>query len=183
MTNYDRFKYPSVSDVYSHYCKPSYAGMSLEEIIKLEEKHSYIRSHCVAVAMDMWTTDTNDEYKLYIESFRKWQQENIKEVIATQILLFDDVNRFTGRIDIICTLKNDELVAITIKTSKKSKSWELQLSAYKNLCYTNRYDVKRNIILQLSKKGEIATEFECDDIDKSWSIFNNILNGWHYFKS
>ncbi len=66
-----------------------------------------------------------------------------------------------------------------------SKSWNLQLAAYRQLCNANILKtgpVQKNIILKLSKKGDIATEFQSEDTDNHWEMFSNILQGWHYFK-
>ncbi len=182
----DRFKYPGVSEVFSHYCKPSYAGLTLEEIISIEEKQSYVKSHCLSIANNIWIPEEDSVHKNYIESFRKWFNANVKCVFSTDIILFDDVNRFTGRIDMICTLIDFHTdVSVTIKTSMPSKSWNLQLAAYKHLCKENIVKtgmINRNIILKLSKKGDIASEFECENPQKDWQMFNNILQGWHYFK-
>jgi len=178
----DRFKYPGVSEVFSHYTKPSYAGISLEEIIKKEEKQSYVKSRCLAIATNIFQIEEESEHNGYIQSFRKWFDVNVSQVVCTDKILFDDVNRFTGRLDII--YKNHDLndVSLTIKTSYPSKSWALQLAAYRRLCNVNAMNTTKNIILKLSKKGDIASEFECENIEQSWEMFNNILQGWHYFK-
>ncbi len=182
-----RIKYPGVSEVFSHYCKPSYAGMTLEEIVKIEEKQCYVKGRCLGIANNMWMPDEENEHKNYVESFRKWFAANVNQVILTNIVLFDDVNRFTGRIDIIC-LTNDQsdgYVSLTLKTSHPSRSWNLQLAAYRQLCTCNVEKtgiVKKNIILKLSKKGDIASAFECEDMEGHWQLFKNILQGWHYFR-
>jgi len=184
--NENRFKYPGVAEVFSHYCKPSYAGLTLEEIISIEEKQSYVKTRCISIVNNIWMIKEDSKYENYIESFRKWYEENVTQVILTDIVLFDDVNRFTGRIDLICSVNNqDTYTSITIKTSHPSKSWDLQLAAYRQLCNANALKtgpVSRNIILKLSKKGDIASEFECENIQAHWEMFNNILQGWHYFK-
>ncbi len=181
--NENRIKYPSVSEVFSPYFRGSYAGMTLEQMVEIEERHSNVTCHCMSIVNNLWRMDEDNIYNLYITSFDKWFSSNVKEVMQSEIFLYDDVKRFTGRIDFICkVLNSDELVSVTIKTSSPSKSWNVQLAAYSHLCNVNALNVKRNIILKLSKKGDIATEFENENKDQDFDIFHNVLSSWHYFK-
>ncbi len=86
---------------------------------------------------------------------------------------------------------------IDIKTSANaSKSWPVQLAAYKHLCEINGYEVETvyNIHLKKTKSATFdedknilipskvkAVEIPYEDLTKYWEIFASALSCYDYF--
>ena len=67
----------------------------------------------------------------YIESFRVWFDQNVKNVLLNEQRFTCQKFGFTGRLDFVFQLNTDEVVLIDIKTPlSESKTWKGQLAAY-----------------------------------------------------
>ena len=99
--------------------------------------------------------------------------------------------KYSGEFDLIVKLKDSKRIAmIDIKTSaNKSKSWPIQLAAYKHLCVFNDYpsDLYFNLHLKRSKKeGEETYSIKpklvpYEDLNPYWEIFSSALTCYDYF--
>jgi len=102
--------------------------------------------------------DKSDEACGYLESFKSWFDAVVKRVVSLEMRLYSDVLKLTGAIDAVVVIHGaEEPVIVDYKTpAMESKSWALQLSAYKWL-YNNDLNTKvkaeRRIALMLKKDG------------------------------
>lgn len=71
------------------------------------------------------------EELLCVKSFCDWREEVKPEVLATEIVIFSEVNGYAGTVDLVCKIEGVPYV-IDFKTSKQVwREHELQISAYR----------------------------------------------------
>ena len=132
---------------------------------------------CEGIVLGIGEIDVDEEIKGYIESFKKWWEKGV-EIIEMEKRFWDKKLCLTGQIDFI--IKTEEgLVIVDIKTSSKpSKTWKAQGSAYAYLAKNAGYDIKKIKFLHLNKHGKEAKiyEYPIDD-----SFFLAIYRIYIYF--
>jgi hypothetical protein len=119
---------------------------------------------CEGIVSGIGEIGVDDETWGYVESFKKWWDKGV-EVVEMERRFWDDELCFTGQVDFI--IKTSEGLAIVdIKTSSRpSKTWEAQGSAYAYLAKNAGYDIKRIYFLHLNKHGKEPNiiEYPVDD--------------------
>lgn len=197
-----RKSYPRVSEIIG---KQTIREMEKIPPDVLEEacvRGTAIHEYCEAFSRGLWLPEIEEEYKPYVDAFISWANENVNQTLFNTTRLYDDVNRFTGEFDLIVELKGSKKIALLdIKTSAKvSRTWALQLAAYKHLCQQNGYNVEcvMNIHLKKNKaaiyafnqQGEKtmlsppivqAIAIDHPDLTKPWEIFSSCLRCYDYF--
>jgi hypothetical protein len=120
----------------------------------------------------------------FIESFRKWFDRIVPEVLAVEERLFDDVNGYSGQLDLLAGVGN-EIWLIDIKTPAiKSKQWRVQLAAYDKLCQDclNIHPTRVGS-LRLNRDGKTPKMdwYEGSRI-QDFNVFLSALNCHRFFK-
>ena len=132
---------------------------------------------CEGIAQNLGEIGIDDETWGYVESFKKWWGEG-QDVATMEERFWDDEFHITGQVDFI--IKTEAGLAIVdIKTSSRpSKAWQAQGSAYAYLAKKSGYDIKRIIFLHLNKHGKSPKlhEYPIDD-----SFFLSILRVYKHF--
>ena len=132
---------------------------------------------CESIVSGIGEIGVDDETWGYIESFKKWWETKI-DVIEMEKRFWDDELRITGQVDFI-TRTEDGLAIVDIKTSSRpSKTWQAQGSAYAYLAKNSGYDIKKIFFLHLNKHGKEPKiyEYPVDD-----SFFLAIFRTYKYF--
>lgn len=141
------------------------------------ERGTKVHHICEAIMLGLGELGVDDETKPYVESFKKWWSLG-HEVVLMETRFWDDKLEITGQVDLI--LKTPEgLVIVDLKTSSKpSKTWPIQGSAYAYLAKKAGYDIKKIFFLHLNKYGQEPKLYEYP-IDESF--FLDIFWVWQYF--
>ena len=108
------------------------------------------------------------KWKGYIDSYEKWKQFGAKPQLFEE-RFYSKEYMLTGQIDMYL-----ENTIIDFKTSSKySKTWPLQLAAYKFLMSINKKEAFAAKIIHLSKEGKEPTiyEFSRNELDKALELF------------
>lgn len=114
---------------------------------------------CEAIVCGIGEIGIDEETIGYIESFKKWWEKGI-DVVEMEKRFWDDDLHLTGQIDLI-TQTEEGLAVIDLKTSSKpSKTWAAQGSAYAYLAKKAGYDIKKIYFLHLNKLGKEPKIFE-----------------------
>jgi hypothetical protein len=124
----------------------------------------------------------DDDIRGYMDGARRFL-ENVEAVSLVEERLVSDVYGFTGQIDLLCRVKGDEFnTLVDFKTSSiVSKSWPLQVAAYRHLVEANNYGkVGRSLIVQLKKDGTFKIH-ETTNTKHHFSIFLNVLSSYKWF--
>jgi len=126
-----------------------------------------------------WPSD----YHGYFKSFKKWFDCYVKEVIATEIELKDIDLGLVGHPDLLCVMEGDtKTTLVDMKTpASESKTWPVQLSAYRHLAVKNGYDIGRVGSLRLKKDGKMAIFTEYSDSPADFACYMNMLMVEKYF--
>lgn len=98
----------------------------------------------------------DEDCKPYFESFVKWFDEMVKEVVYCEERLLCDKFKITGQIDLLLTLKGENKpIIVDLKTPQsESKTWRLQTAAYLYLARQNwDKDINRRACLMLDRNG------------------------------
>jgi hypothetical protein len=125
------------------------------------------------VTDDFWI---EDDIEGYIDSFKHWWSTK-PEVLSVEQRFWDDSEHITGQVDII-TNTQDGIAIVDLKTSSRpSKTWHAQGSAYAMLAKQAGYDIKKIYFVHLNKTGKPPKihEYPVDD------LFLAVLRTYNHF--
>lgn len=132
---------------------------------------------CEGIIRGIGEIGVDDEVWGYVESFKKWWEEGV-EVIEIEKRFWDDELRITGQVDLIIKTSDGDAIVDLKTSSRPSKTWPLQGSAYAYLAKNAGYDIKRIIFLHLNKHGRAPSIYEYPLED---SFFLSVLKTFKYF--
>ncbi len=141
------------------------------------ERGTKVHLICEGIMEGLGEIGVDEETWGYVESFKKWWEKEI-EVIKIEERFWDDELEITGKVDMIINTP-DGLAIVDLKTSSKpSKTWQAQGSAYGYLAKKAGYDIKKIFFIHLNKHGKEPKiyEYPLDD-----SFFLAILRIFIYF--
>jgi hypothetical protein len=141
------------------------------------ERGTKVHKICEGIVAGIGDIGVESETWGYVESFKKWWNTGI-EVVQMERRFWDDELHFTGQVDFIIKLP-EGLAIVDIKTSSRpSKTWQAQGSAYAYLAKNAGYDIKKIFFLHLNKHGKEPKllEYPVDD-----SFFLAILKTFKHF--
>ncbi len=142
------------------------------------ERGTKVHRICEGIANGLGEHGVDDETRGYVDSFKKWWENGI-DVVEIERRFWDDEFCITGQVDFIIRLPDGSLAIVDIKTSSKvSKTWQAQGSAYAYLAKKNGYDIKKIYFLHVFKTGRNAKiiEYPVDD-----QFFFNIYHTYKHF--
>jgi hypothetical protein len=132
---------------------------------------------CEGIMSGLGEHGVDDETWGYVESFKKWWGEG-KPIIEMEKRFWCDKHQITGQVDIIIQTP-EGLAIVDIKTSSKpSKTWEGQGSAYYYLARQAGLDIKKVYFLHLNKHGKEPKIYE---YEPNPSFFLSILTVFQHF--
>ncbi len=193
-----RLLYPRVSEIIGKQNIEEMRSIPVDILANACIRGTKVHDYCTAHAKKLWIPDIEEEYKPYVNAFIKWYDENVSELLYANQRLYDDQLFFTGEYDMIVILNNSGKVAmIDLKTSANaSRSWPIQIAAYKRLCELNEIHADMYMNLHL-KKNYTSKQKDPDtltaaikvsavpifhvDLKPSWEIFSSALKCYDYF--
>ena len=147
--------------------------------------HNELNNHL----MGIWTPTAPEEYQGYIESGKRYIDENIKDVLSVEdgnkTRMVDTVNRYSGQPDLIATLKiNPQPGIVDWKTSIAfSVVWNGQCSAYWNLAKLNGWpDAGWGAAVRLRKSGKMAIANFIQNLNLELQYFLNANAAYRRYK-
>ena len=134
---------------------------------------------CGAYALGAHLTKIqNPAYRGFIESFIRWFDDNVAEVVAVEQAFINLVLGYTGRLDFLFRLNSGELALVDIKTpAALSKTWRCQLAAYNALLTNAKVTADAIMSLRLKANGgpALGNRFE-GNILQDYNVFLSALN-------
>lgn len=183
MTYENKTRLPSVTQIINPYINTDYFT---EEH---SERGTSVHSACIAFILGLFVPPLPPEYKPYFESFKRWS-DRIDIILLAEERLIDPVLKFTGKPDLICTMKiehgfNSETVLIDLKTSQaEAKWWAIQNAAYRHLAAKRSEPIptQRGMSLRLKNDGSgcLVNEYP-RDYRGHFNVFLGLLNAFNYF--
>ena len=135
-----------------------------EVLAHAAERGTKVHKTCEGIVAGLGELGVDEETWGYVESFKKWWDTGI-DVVEMEMRFWDDELHLTGQVDFIINTP-EGLAIVDIKTSSRpSKTWEAQGSAYAYLAKNSGYDIKKIYFLHLNKHGKPAKliEYPVDD--------------------
>lgn len=199
--DFHRMMYVRVSDVIGKQTQEEMRSIPIDTLANACIRGTKVHDYCTTYVKGLWLPEIEMEYSPYVEAFMRWYDENVYQTLYTNTRLYDDNKRFTGEFDMIVILKESMKTAmLDLKTSANvSRSWPIQLSAYRHLCELNGYqpDMYLNIHLKKTKaaifdmvEGEKTmispptikvAQILHEDLNPFWEIFSSALRCYDFF--
>jgi len=141
------------------------------------DRGTKVHKICEAIASGLGEIGVDDETWGYVESFKQGWALGIN-VVSMEERFWDDEICLTGQVDFIIQTQHG-LAIVDLKTSSKpSKTWAAQGSAYAYLAKKSGYDIKKVYFIHLNKHGKAPKiiEYIVDD-----SFFLAIFRVFQHF--
>jgi len=136
-----------------------------------------VHDACEAIVKGIGLWDIDPEIAGYVKSFEKWWSEGHK-VLAVEKRFYCSELMITGQVDMIIEAEEGAII-LDIKTSSRpSKTWPLQGSAYAYMAKKSGYDITGIHFLHLSKHGIKPKIYIYDD---HFDLFKKCLDVYRYF--
>lgn len=173
---------PRVTQILSRF--NDYSQIPSYILDKAAERGNIVHSLCEGIARGEWITNSmiDPKYQGYIESFRQWQEAQVKEFHILEERLFDEAMGFSGQVDLVVSGTDNKLYLCDLKTTAKShKTHIIQLAAYQHLLALRGIEVEASMIIYLSKKGDFPEVHRFEDLEYEWEVFMSAFECFSYF--
>ena len=112
---------------------------------------------CLSYAGGLMLGDPPAHIAGYFFSFKKWFDEEVREVLEIEPEYKDEAFGLVGHPDLIVILKNGQIAIVDIKTPiSKLRTWGGQLGAYWRLAQVAGIQAERIGSLRVDKDGKLA---------------------------
>lgn len=132
---------------------------------------------CEGIVKGLGEWGIDDETRGYVHSFKKWWETGIK-VLALEQRFYCSELMITGQVDMIIESEEGAIILDLKTSSKPSKTWPLQGSAYAYMARKNGYDIRGIHFLHLNKHGMKPDLYVYDD---QFDLFKKCLDIFKHF--
>ena len=136
-----------------------------------------VHNICESIMKGLGDWGVDEETKPYVDSFNKWWSLGHK-VLSIEQRFFCSELMITGQVDMIVETENGAVILDLKTSSKPSKTWPLQGSAYAYMAKQAGYDIKGIHFLHLSKTGGDPHLYVYDD---NFELFKKCLDIYKHF--
>lgn len=124
--------FPSVTEVLQPWADFSRIPPAVLEAASI--RGTAVHDVCATIARNLPVISVPDETAGYVASFQRWFDHVVDEVLLCEERLTDDDFGYHGEPDSLIKSKHQEIILVDFKTpATKTKTWRVQLAAYKNL--------------------------------------------------
>lgn len=175
------YPYPSVTQVLEPYS--GYENIPGAVLTKAQIRGTTVHSCCFTICRGLpMIPNPLPEYLPRINSFRKWFDLNVDEVLEIEPTLVDMKLRYLGHPDLILISRNFGLCLPDIKTAESYQPiWIAQLSAYHHLALQAGYAIESTFSLMLDSGGGMPRIVPLPNPEKHFFGFYSLLSWHHYF--
>ena len=168
--------YPSVTELIGPYIDKTW--FTPEHSARGEAVHAACEAHING----LFVMPLRADYQPYFDSFRRWADKAIDDVILTEERLVDESLGFCGKPDAVLRIKGDDCLALADwKTSQAyQRWWSVQAAGYEHLIRIEKgIEMGRAISVRLKADGSgcLIDEHE----PGGWNIFLGLLNSYNFF--
>lgn len=176
-------QYVSVTQVLAKY--QDFSRVSEDRLALACERGTAVHNFCAAHAQGLWIPKPR-EYAGYCESFQRWFDAYVDEVLLVEERLIDETLGFLGHPDLVARLKHDKHpTVIDYKTPVAlNPIWAAQVAAYKHLTKIRLPELRwpdRCASLRLDPDGRLAKFKDYADSARDLQAFLNALTAHKYF--
>jgi hypothetical protein len=174
---------PSVTEILAPHSDFSHVLAHI--LVPAQDRGDAVHGLCALYAQKLWIPEVPVNLTGYFESFTRWFDQFVEEVILVEAELRDEDRGYCGHPDFIGRLWGDPgLILIDWKSAVALfKIWRLQVAGgYRGLAEKNGYPITRVASLRLQKDGKIAKLQEYDrTMAYDLSVFLAELAVWKFF--
>jgi hypothetical protein len=174
--------FPSVTSVISPWVDFSHIPPDRLELAS--ERGTRVHTACAAFAMGFPPGGLQEGDHGYLQSFEQWFFTVVQDVILVEERLVHEALGFHGQPDLVIRARSGEVMLVDLKTPLvKSKSWRVQMAAYRELCIVNGYKIDRAGSLRLDPEGKPP---KCDWYEEGaqdFTVFLSCLNATRFFST
>jgi len=163
----------------------SYDQVPKDILERAAARGTTVHALCAGIAKGNWIPDgmISDEFIGYVNSFRKWQEAQVKEFVIIEKRYTDEVKRYTGQLDFVVKCTDNKYYLVDLKTSSRpQKTYHIQMAAYKELLTQNRIAIEGAMLVYLNKDGEFPDIDLIDDMREEFDVFLSAVKCYEYFK-
>lgn len=174
--------YDRVTEILSPYKR--FDGVDPKVLSNACERGSIVHNFCELYARNLLIETPREDVKLYFESFRKWFDLYVDEVVECEMRINDPDLKISGKFDLLCKMKFDDgLVIVDYKTPLNfDKTWELQMAAYDYLIRQNtKYTPNRCLCLKLDDDGNMPIAREYKHLYELTGLFLKQVDVYRFF--
>jgi hypothetical protein len=149
------------------------------------ERGSKAHHACSNRAMGLWSLEVPQDIRGYYDSFLRWFDPVVEEVLMVEDRLVDETLGFHGQPDILVRSKHGEILLVDLKTPAALKrAWRLQMSGYYRLVtIATPWTPHRTGTLRLHPEGRIPKMDWFDESAEDFPMFLQALNLYRYFNA
>jgi len=173
--------YPRVTEILNPFAQ--YHSVPKLILNKAAAKGTKVHALCAAIAKGAWLPESmiDEELQGYIRSFEAWATEVQEFTIIEQRYQHDEM-KYTGQLDFVVKLHDDESYLVDLKTSSKpQKTYPVQMAAYHALLSKHGIEVKGALLVYLDKEGAYPDIHHINDFTNEFNTFTAALTCWNYF--
>lgn len=177
---------PHVTEAIGAFTREAFAKIPPHLLQVAQERGVDFHEFAAAYAQKLWTQEVSEAIAGYCGSFTRWFDKFVVETLAVEQRLHHPTLYYEGTPDWIGVLKGDTgLSLVDWKTPfPASRTWRLQLAAYKALAEKNGFIITRVASLQPRRDGRTAKFLEyTDSLTGDLSIFIAALNVWRFLNA
>ena len=174
---------PSVSDILDVYIDKRW--FKEEHSRRGQLVHHSLAAHLLCV----WAPKLPQDIEKYVESGKRWIDENVDKVILVEKRLSHKDYGFTGQLDLVAILKRDDLrTLIDFKSSQAAyKYWSYSTAGYKILYDHNgpvNDSIQRRMAVRVRREGTglPALENIYKDDEYDMAVFSAAITMYNAFK-
>jgi hypothetical protein len=166
-----------ISTVFKHWFN---FDMVPEGVLEEAKKRGVDVHHSCAVLAQGLFPMIAPEYQGYLDSFRRWFDLMVEDVLLSEERLVDPVLGYHGCPDLLVRSKQGEIILVDLKTPQVlMPTWKWQLAAYDHLVEINKgWKIERCGSLRLNSDGGPAKMEYYEDRDRrrNFMVFLSALN-------
>jgi len=150
------------------------------------ERGNTVHSAMKSYLLGLWAPPVKEEWQGYVDSGRRWADNNIDKIALVEKRLCDRVYGYTGQLDTVSSLKNKTgNGVIDWKTAfAESVTWKGQVAGYDRLCRVNNIPTGDwGCSIRLRKTGQIALAnfMSRQELDVELQYFLNALTAYRRY--
>ena len=181
MTEEIRQRYRRVSSVISPFT--DFSNIDASVLKNAADRGTRVHKYCELYTKGLLGIEPEEDAKPYVESFIKWFDRMVQEVLYIEKRLYCDEYMLTGQIDLIVKMAEPEPWIIDIKTpQQESKTWRLQTAGYLHLANKMEPNTYNRACLQLDKNGGVPHLKVYPHHGKDMSLFFDALRLVEFFR-
>lgn len=160
-----------------------FSGIPADVLANAARRGSKVHEYCESYALNLLIEKPDEDCKSFVDSFKKWFDEYVEEVVGTEERLYDEDLMITGKYDLLVKLRDSPgILLIDIKTPiQAQRSWGLQSAAYAMMLEKKGVKTQRRAALMLDRAGGDPKLIEYTNHTRDGVLFLNLVELHRYF--